>query len=230
MNKYSIQAFIQETKQDDTSEELFQLEKPNLLKVNLNNQSVMMKKGAMVAYTGDVKYEREGILSKGVGNLLKKAMSGEGTSMMHASGTGCIYVADLEKRIRILYLENESLYVNGNDILVHENGIKSDVKMMKSVAGIIGGGLFQVKLEGTGYIAISTHGHPLTLQVKPGHPVYTDPNATVAWSSGLQPEIKADVSLKTFVGRGSGESIQMKFVGEGWVIVQPYEETYQIEK
>ena len=28
------------------------------------------------------------------------------------------------------------------------------------------------------------------------------------------------------MGRGSGESIQMKFEGEGWVVVQPYEETY----
>ena len=28
----------------------------------------------------------------------------------------------------------------------------------------------------------------------------------------------------TVTGRGSGESVQMKFLGEGWVVVQPYEE------
>ena len=60
--------------------------------------------------------------------------------------------------------------------------------------------------------------------MKPGNPVITDPNATVAWSSRLQPVFKKDISLKTFLGRGSGESIQMAFEGEGFVVIQPYEE------
>ena len=230
MNKYSIQSFIEETKQDDSKNDFFQLEKPSMLEINLNSQKVMIKKGAMVAYDGNVTFKREGMLSKGVGNLLKKTISGEGTTMMEANGTGRIYIADLAKRVRILHMDNESITVNGNDILAHETGIKSDVKMMKSIAGMMGGGLFQVKLTGTGHIAVTTHGHPITLLVKPGQPVCTDPNATVAWSSNLQPKIKTDISLKTFIGRGSGESIQMMFEGDGWIIVQPYEETYLTAK
>ncbi|MDR2953720.1 MAG: AIM24 family protein [Prevotella sp.] len=226
MNKYSIKAFIEETAQDDSKNDFFQLEKPYMLELNLNNQTVMLKKGAMVAYDGNVKFVREGMLSKGIGNLLKKSISGEGTTMMKTSGTGKVYAADFAKKIRILYLENETINVNGNDILAHEETIKSDIKMMKSVAGIMGGGLFQVLLSGTGHIAITTHGDPLTLVVKPGQPVFTDPNATVAWSGNLTPTIKTDISLKTLVGRGSGESFQMMFEGDGWVIVQPYEETY----
>lgn len=228
MSKYSIKSFIEETAQDESKKDFFQLESPYMLELNLNDQNVMMKKGAMVAYDGNVSFKREGILSKGVGNLLKKAVSGEGTTMMHAKGTGRVYVADYGKRIRILHLDNETIFINGNDILAHESGIKSDIKMMKSIAGMVGGGLFQVRLEGTGHIAVTTHGQPLTLMVKPGQPVFTDPNATVAWSGNLQPKIKTDVSLKTFIGRGSGESIQMMFQGEGWVIVQPYEETYTV--
>ena len=226
MNKYSIKAFIEETAQDESKKDFFQLESPYMLELNINNQTVMLTKGAMVAYDGNVKFVREGMLSKGVGNLLKKAMSGEGTTMMKTSGTGKVYAADLGKRIRVLYLENEAINVNGNDILAHEENVKSDIKMMKSVAGIMGGGLFQVRLSGTGHVAITTHGQPLTLLVKPGEPVFTDPNATVAWSGNLTPTIKTDVSLKTLIGRGSGESFQMMFQGEGWVIVQPYEETY----
>ncbi|AKB18122.1 DUF124 domain-containing protein [Methanosarcina sp. WWM596] len=98
--------------------------------------------------------------------------------------------------------------------------------MMKKIAGMMAGGLFNVKLEGTGMIAITTHYDPLTLRVTAGHPVFTDPNATVAWSGDLEPEIKTDVSLKTFVGRSSGESVQMAFKGEGFVVIQPYEEVY----
>lgn len=225
-NKYSIQSFIHETTQSETDHEFFQLEKSYLLEININNQKVMIKKGAMVAYDGNVSFKREGMLSKGIGNMLKKSISGEGTTMMESTGTGRIYVADFAKKVRILYLENETIVVNGNDVLAHEASIKSDIKMMKSVAGVMGGGLFQVMLSGTGYIALTTFGDPLTLLVKPGHPIYTDPNATVAWSGNLNPQIKTDISLKTLIGRGSGESFQLMFEGEGWVIVQPFEESY----
>jgi uncharacterized protein (AIM24 family) len=35
--------------------------------------------------------------------------------------------------------------------------------------------------------------------------------------------IKTDVNLKTFIGKGSGETIQMGFGGQGWVMIQPSE-------
>ncbi len=87
-------------------------------------------------------------------------------------------------------------------------------------------GLFNVKLSGNGMVAITTHHDPLTLVVAPNKPIITDPNATVAWSGSLAPELKTDISFKTFMGRGSGESIQMKFQGQGFVVIQPCEETY----
>ena len=96
---------------------------------------------------------------------------------------------------------------------------------MRKMSAIVAGGLFNVKLEGTGMVAISTHYEPLALMVTPDQPVITDPNATIAWSGNLTPEFRTDVSLKTFLGRGSGESIQMEFRGNGFVVVQPYEET-----
>ena len=73
-------------------------------------------------------------------------------------------------------------------------------------------------------MAITTHYDPVTLIVTPDNPVTTDPNATIAWSSSLNPKFKTDMSLKTLVGRGGGESIQTEFTGEGFVVIQPYEE------
>ena len=73
-------------------------------------------------------------------------------------------------------------------------------------------------------VAITTHGSPLTLRVTAAQPVFTDPNATVAWSGNLSPDLRTDISLRTLLGRGSGESIQMQFQGDGFVVVQPYEE------
>lgn len=230
MSKFSIEAFVNETKENPHERDYFELEKPELLEINLNNQAVWTKAGSMVGYVGNVNFERQGMLSGGLGNLLKKAISGEGTKLMKAEGTGRLYVADNGKKVRILYLENESISVNGNDVLAHDQSIKSDIKMLKSIAGVMAGGLFQVKLSGTGHIAITTHGHPLTLLVTPDAPVFTDPNATVAWSGNLKPELKTNVSLKSLIGRGSGEEFQMKFSGNGWVLIQPYEEVYIVTK
>ena len=223
MSRYSLDEFIQQSQQQDRGEGLFELESPRFLEVNLDGM-VWMKAGAMVAYVGDIKFEREGILEKGFGKFLKKAISGEGARLTKASGRGRLYLADSGKKVQILRLENESLFVNGNDLLALEPTVEWDIKLMKKLTAMVAGGLFNVRLEGTGLVAISTHYEPLSLIVRPDQPVITDPNATIAWSGNLTPEFKTDVSLKTFVGRGSGESIQMLFRGEGFVVVQPFEE------
>ena len=54
-------------------------------------------------------------------------------------------------------------------------------------------------------------------------PTFADAQAAITWSSGVQTQVKVDANLKTLVGRGSGETIQMAFGGQGWVLVQPSE-------
>ena len=225
MGKYSIDEFIKQTKQDERENDYFELETERVLEVNLTDL-VWAKAGAMIAYTGQIKFEREKMLENGISQMFKKAITGEGTSLMKAQGKGRLYLADQGKKITIFDLNNESITVNGNDLLAFEPGIKWDIKLMKKVAGMMAGGLFNVNLKGTGKVAITSHYEPLTLLVRPGESVITDPNATVAWSGNLTPEFKTDVSFRTFIGRGSGESIQMEFKGEGFVIVQPFEEVY----
>ncbi|WP_226087905.1 AIM24 family protein [Mesobacillus sp. S13] len=229
MSRYSIEEFVNSTKQEDKGEGLFELETPRMLEINLNGQ-VWSKAGAMVSYRGQIKFEREGVLEHGIGKMFKKALTGEGTSLMKANGNGKLYLADQGKKISILHLQNEAIFVNGNDLLAFEPSISWDIKLMRRVAGMLSGGLFNVRLEGTGMVAITSHYEPLTLLVSPDNPVYTDPNATVAWSGNLQPEFVTDISFKTFLGRGSGESIQMKFSGDGFVVVQPFEEVYYAQQ
>ena len=225
MGKYSIDEFIDSTGQRDLEEGTFELERDRLLEINLDGK-IWTKMGSMVAFLGDIKFTREGVMEHGIGKMLKKAVTGEGVSLTKAEGTGKLYLADSGKKISVINLDNQSIFVNGNDLLAFEESITWDIKMLKKVAGLMAGGLFNVKLEGTGMIAITTHYDPLTLKVTPENPVFTDPNATVAWSGNLQPDLKTDVSLKTFVGRSSGESLQMAFNGEGFVVIQPYEEVY----
>lgn len=223
MVKHSIQEFIDATSQEDKGEGKFELESPHLLEVHLDGM-VWTKWGSMVAYRGGIKFDKAGISDKGIGKFFKEAVTGEGMTLTKANGKGILYLADQGKKISIINLQEESIFVNGNDVLAFEDPIKWDIKMMKKVAGMMAGGLFNVKLSGTGMVAITTHKDPITLIVTPDNPVNTDPNATVAWSGTLTPELKTDMSLKTFTGRGSGETLQMKFVGNGFVVIQPYEE------
>lgn len=222
----SLHEFIATSEQKDASAELFELESAHLLEIKLDGR-VWSKSGSMVAYRGAVNFSRQGIMEQGLGNLLKKAVSGEGMQLMKMEGKGRVYVADAGKKITLLRLAGESIFVNGNDVLAFQDGIQSDITMMKRMAGMLSGGLFNMKLSGTGVVAITSHYDPLTLRVGgEAGPVFTDPNATVAWSGGLTPEIVTNISLGSLFGRGSGESVQLKFAGEGWVVVQPYEEVY----
>lgn len=225
MSKYSIKQFVQQTKQEESARDFFELETDRLLEVNLNGQ-VWAKAGSMISYEGNIKFEREGMLEHGLGKFVKKALSGEGAQLMKANGNGKLYVADSGKKITILDLEGESIFINGNDLLAFQDGLDWDIKLMRRVAGMMAGGLFNVRLEGHGLVAFTSHYEPLTLLVTPDTPIFTDPNATVAWSGSLEPDFVTDVQLKSFFGRGSGESVQMKFSGNGFVVVQPFEEIY----
>lgn len=228
MSKYSIGAFIRNTQQNERGNEFFELETPRILEVNLEG-SVWAKVGSMISYTGAIQFEREKVLEHGIGRMFKKALTGEGTALMKAQGEGRLYLADQGKKITILELNHDSITVNGNDLLAFEPSVEWDIQLMRKMAGMMSGGLFNVNLSGRGKVAITSHYEPLTLLVKPGEPVITDPHATVAWSGDLQPEFRTDISLRTLIGRGSGESIQLSFSGEGFVIVQPFEEGHATE-
>jgi len=228
-NRYTLREFVEQTQQRDRGEGFFEMESPRILEVNLSNNFAWTKMGSMISYLGSMKFEREGMFDKGLGGFFKKAVTGEGARLTKVSGNGKVYLADYGKKIQILRLENQEIVVNANDILAFEDSVSWDIKMMKRISSMMAGGLFQMTLSGTGMVAITTHYEPLTLVVTPDQPVYTDPNATVAWSGTLQPNFKTDISFRTLIGRSSGESFQMEFVGNGFVVVQPFEEVYHAE-
>ena len=88
---------------------------------------------------------------------------------------------------------------------------------------MMGGGLFNTALRGDGWVAILSDGNPVLLDVGSA-PTFADAQAAITWSQGVTTSIKTDFKLsKTLIGRSSGESIQMAFGGQGWVLVQPSE-------
>ena len=202
------------------SQNAFALQNSKLLKVELNQVTIQAKLGSMVAYQGDVRFEHAG--SGGMGRMLKKALSGEGTQLMKVTGSGEVFLADQAQDIHLIYLENDFITVNGPNLLAFDSGIDWDIKRVQGASSMMGGGLFNMALQGTGWVAILSDGPPVLLNVASA-PTFADAQAAITWSSGVTTGIKTDVSLKTLVGRGSGESVQMSFAGQGWVLVQPSE-------
>ena len=102
--RYSLREFVDETAQQDHGQGFFELESPYMLEVNLNGM-VWTKMGSMIAYVGNIKFVREGILEKGLGKMLKKDISlktffgrGSGESIqMHFRGSGFVVVQPYEE-------------------------------------------------------------------------------------------------------------------------------------
>jgi uncharacterized protein (AIM24 family) len=200
--------------------EAFTLQNPRLLKVELSETSVFAASGAMVAYQGDVRFEHKG---GGFGRLLKKAATGESLRLMQASGSGELFLANQAMLVHVLRLDNDSLTVNGSNILAFEAGIDWDVTRVKGgTAGVLAGGLFNIGLKGRGLVALVSDGEPVRLDVSSA-PTFGDPQAAIAWSGGVTTNLKSDVQAKSLIGLGSGESFQIGFSGQGWVLVQPSE-------
>jgi uncharacterized protein (AIM24 family) len=206
--------------QETQSQQAFALQNSKLLKVSLNQVTVQAKAGSMVAYQGDVSFEHAG--SGGMSRMLKKAMTGEGTTLMKISGTGEVFLADTAQDIHLLYLENDAITVNGTNLLAFDSGIEWDIRKVEGVSGMMGGGLYNTALHGTGWVSIISDGPPVLLNTGEV-PTFADPQAAITWASSVQTGIKTDVKLKNLIGKSSGESVQMSFSGQGWVLVQPSE-------
>jgi len=225
MTTYSVAEFVNNSisNSSGTSPGSFSLKSTRMLQISLDGMA-WIKTGSMVGYVGEVKLTREGIFEHGLAKMLKKSLTGEGTKLTKAEGYGGVLLADQGKKVTILNLEGETITVNGKDLLAFESTVEWDIKMFKKISSQVMSGFYNVRLGGYGMVAISTHYDPVALPILEDTPVYTDPGATVAWSGHLEPSFKVDMAIKTLVGRGSGDTIQMCFTGEGFVVIQPYED------
>jgi uncharacterized protein (AIM24 family) len=198
----------------------FSLHNSKLLKVELSEVTIQAKLGSMVAYQGDVKFEHAG--SGGMSRMLKKTVSNEGTDLMKISGSGAVFLADLAQDVQLLQLEGDSITANGANVLAFDAGIDWDIRQVEGVSGMLGGGLFNMELQGSGWVALVSDGPPVLIELD-GNEAFADPQAAITWSSDVKTSVKTDVNMKTLIGRGSGETVQIGFSGKGWLLIQPSE-------
>lgn len=193
----------------------FEAANGRILCCHLHNEHIWIKLGSMIAYNnGQVSFSRETIRDQGLIRTIKEGITKEGMELVKAQtkGTADLYLADEGKRVIHMCLQHgEAVLVNGDDVLAFENSVRWDIARNKSIAGIMQGGMFNVKLAGPGWICVTTHFDPLVLHVRAGQPIFTDPDNTVMWSANLKTSFKTDIKFKSILGSKfkSGEEVRI---------------------
>jgi uncharacterized protein (AIM24 family) len=195
-----------------------------MLKVAMQTgQDLFARTGSMVAYEGFVQYEPN---PPAVRQMASQWITGEGAPIMKCTGDGLLYLADYGADVVPVYLNNESLSVNGSNLLAFDANLQWGVERVKGLAKFAGQGLFNVAVSGTGWVAVTSRGTPIVVDCGRGDDeTYVDPDALVAWSSGLKTKPKRSFKASSLIGRGSGEAFQIGFSGQGFVVVQPSEDS-----
>ncbi|MET7437154.1 AIM24 family protein [Streptomyces sp. NPDC004082] len=188
------------------------------------NGEMFARQGAMIAWRGALQFERKG---QGVGGMLKRAVTGEGLALMAVRGQGEAWFAHEAQNCFIVDVEPGDVFtVNGRNVLCFDASLSYEIKTVKG-AGISGGGLFNSVFTGQGRLGLICEGNPLVIPVSPQQPVYVDTDAVVGWSAHLNTSLHRSQSFGSMIRGGSGEAVQLKLEGEGFVVVRPSEATPQ---
>ncbi|MFF4717319.1 AIM24 family protein [Streptomyces eurythermus] len=188
------------------------------------NGEMYARQGAMVAYRGDLVFERKG---QGVGGMLKRAVTGEGLPLMAVRGQGEAWFAHEAQNCFIVDVEpGDQFTVNGRNVLCFDASLSYEIKTVKG-SGITGGGLFNSVFTGQGRLGLVCDGNPLVIPVSEQVPVYVDTDAVVGWTTRLRTSLHRSQSIGSMLRGGSGEAVQLMFQGEGFVVVRPSELTPQ---
>lgn len=211
---------FEEANMEIQTDDALVLQNPKMLRARiLPGRGVIARKGAMVAYQGNIDFSHKG--SDSVSQMFKKMLSSDNAPLMRVTGEGDVFFADMASEVHLVSLEGDGITVNGMNLLAFTEGLSYDINRVQGM-GALSGGMWNTTVTGSGMAAITTDGRPVILDCSQ-QPTFTDIQATVAWSVGLAPSIKKSFSAGSLVGRGSGEAFQYAFHGPGFVIVQPSE-------
>ena len=217
-----------------------------VVKTDLGRGPVLARRGAMLAYTGDVRFSPAGGgmpgggMGGGLGGMMGgmmgaagRAMAGEHVSMMAAEGRGEVWYGFRGASVTVIQLGGELLQVEADRLLAHDANLQSSVVVLGSggvrqaIRGAVSGqGLATTQISGNGSVAVLSHGGTIELEVQPGRTVGVDPQSYVAALGNLQIDVAASVGWRDAVGKGSGEAIQLKVTGQGRVYVQASEQKF----
>lgn len=213
------------------------------LKVTCTGNDVLFTKaGAFIAGNnyGNKNYRFEKVLLGPQNNIgqallgqIARRVTGENFPLMkvNLNGDSVTYYASYGQHVVIYHLEHgETISVESENILAFTQDCDYSVRFI-GVGVLSQKGLATSTLTARGsnaYVAVLSDGNPIVLSnVTSGDTISADPDAVICWigNGHCDPQVKADVSWKTFIGQASGESYQFEWPGNAGVtvIIQPSE-------
>jgi uncharacterized protein (AIM24 family) len=195
-------------------------------------REVLARRGAMLAYTGDVHFSPVHGGGGGMGGMAGRMLAGEQVSMMVAQGQGTVHYGFRGLYVTVVELDGSGpLQVEADRLVAHDANLQSTIVMIGQQGGLRGAvrnmasgmGLATTQLHGFGTAAVLSHGGTIAIPVG-GRTVAVDPQAYVAHVGQVQVDLSASVGWRDAVGRGSGEAMQLKLTGQGTVYVQASEQ------
>jgi len=208
--------FAKENREQDTTGRMTR-QNPAVVKVTLGNP-LLVTRGAMIAYQGDVQFAYEG---SGAKRFVKASLTGEGIRLMRCSGAGELFVSHHSRKLHLLDLApGEQISASSRALLGFDDTVAWDINAIKGgIGAAAAGGLFNVTLTGPGTVILASD-WPVVLDTSEAR-TCVDPNAVVAWTAGLQVSVGSALRKKKLIGRGSGKAYLLEFSPGGFVIVEP---------
>jgi len=208
--------FARENREQDTTGRMTR-QNAAVVKVTLGGP-MLVTRGAMIAYQGDVNFAYEG---SGAKRFVKASLTGEGVRLMRCTGAGELFVSHRNRKLHLLDLgPGERISASSRALLGFDDSVSWDINAIKGgIGAAAAGGLFNVTLTGPGTVILASD-WPVVLDTSEAR-TCVDPNAVVAWTAGLQVTVRSSFSAGALIGRGSGEAFQLEFSPGGFVIVEP---------
>lgn len=178
----------------------FLLIDPHLLEIIISDRMVV-RKGTISSFTGRVGFT---------------PYANEGVPLVEVAGSGILFLADRRKEIFVISLNNESIYVESNHLLVAQSSLRVEPYELQH-----GDDVFStVKISGRGTIAITCQTKPLTLNVYEGMPANIPAEALIAWSGKLATEVVSDAAIYNVMMEPDELGSLLRFSGDGDVVVE----------
>jgi TIGR00266 family protein len=191
-------------------------------------ETILIERGAMAYYRDvEIKGKMNNNNKSGLGGLMsalgRSMTSGESMFITEATGIGqeaeiAVAPSNIGK-IQKLDIGYDHYRLNTGAYLASDASVQ--YKMVRQEIGkalFAGtGGLFVMETSGRGDLLISSFGDIVELTVEPGKPLTVDNDHVLAWTSGLDYQIRIASGMFGFT---SGEGIVNEFNGSGTVYVQ----------
>ncbi len=182
----------------------FLLIDPHLLEIIISDK-LIVRKGTISSFTGNLSFD-----------AWQKQME-ETLPLIQVSGAGVLFLADRRQDIYLISLNNETLYVESNHVLVVQSALKVEPHFFRPSSG--DPGFSMVKVSGRGTLALTCQSKPLTLNVYEAMPANIPADALIAWSGRLTCDVLSDPDIHNIMMQPEG-TILLRFTGAGDVVVE----------